>query len=240
MLHYEGINGFQIQQYTWDIIDSNSYLITSGTSGLLIDAIDSPELVEALLPIEDLTVILTHCHFDHICGLNIIRERIPHTIVYSSCQCSDNITSSSRNLSSAGNAFVAFYLNQGMDDEQKIANIDKCHCIEPFCCAPADKCFEGETSFVWQGHMVSLSQVYGHSSDSLIAVIDGKYIFSGDTLLPIPTVTRFPSGSTARFWKETVPRLKEMPVECVFPGHGSPGKLTDMLAVNQVPERYKK
>ena len=73
-----------------------------------------------------------------------------------------------------------------------------------------------------------------------IAVLDEKYLFSGDTLLPIPTVTRFRGGSTKRFWEEDMPRLREMRnIETVFPGHGMRGKLGEMVGVNEAARKYR-
>ena len=94
-------------------------------------------------------------------------------------------------------------------------------------------------NFVWEGHQVNLIRFFGHSNDSLIAVIDEKYMFSGDTILGIPTVTRFPGGSTKRFWNEDIPKLQKMvsEIETVFPGHGDPGRLDVFIAVNTKPER---
>ena len=45
-------------------------------------------------------------------------------------------------------------------------------------------------------------------NSNLIAVVDNKFMFSGDTLLSIPTITRFRSGSTKLFWEEDIPKLK--------------------------------
>lgn len=93
--------------------------------------------------------------------------------------------------------------------------------------------------FEWCGHKVRLSAVYGHSDDSLLAIIDEKYMFSGDTLLHIPTITRFPTGSSRRFWLEDMPMLLVTKADKVFPGHGANGRLEDMMAVNKMPEKYK-
>lgn len=84
-----------------------------------------------------------------------------------------------------------------------------------------------------------LSQFFGHSNDSIIAVVDDKYMFSGDTVLSNPTVTRFAGGSTKNFWNDDIPRLKDyIPyIEIVFPGHGGVGRLCDMIEIN---EKYKK
>lgn len=232
-------NELQVRRYIWDVIDANSYLLTTDRHGLLIDAVDSPELIHAVSVLDDLTVILTHCHFDHICGLNLIRKTVPNTTVCSTTLCSENIGKKSKNLSSSANAFIAFYMAKRQENSEVLSNNKSIKNIVPFICRPAEQTFEGETILNWQGHKVKLVQCGGHSKDSLIAILDDRYMFSGDTLLPIPTVTRFPSGSTAMFWEETFPKLMAMTVELVFPGHGEPGKLKDMLAGNQVPERYK-
>ena len=83
--------------------------------------------------------------------------------------------------------------------------------------------------------------MHGHTDDSIIAILDNKSIFSGDTILSIPTITRLPSGSTKDFWLKDIPFLNSLGgIETVYPGHGLPGKLEDMLAVNIMPERIKK
>ena len=58
----------EIRQFIWDVVDSNSWLITEGNNGLLIDAIDSKELYQEIMRLDYLTIILTHSHFDHIYG----------------------------------------------------------------------------------------------------------------------------------------------------------------------------
>lgn len=99
----------EIKQYVWDVVDSNSWLITEGTSGLLIDAVDSRQLYERLETLDDLTVILTHSHFDHIVGLNRIRELKPQAKVIATKKCSEYVGNIYRNMSSSATAFMKFY-----------------------------------------------------------------------------------------------------------------------------------
>ena len=107
--------------------------------------------------------------------------------------------------------------------------------IAPFTRAPADRTFKDALRFGFYGHEVALTAVHGHSADGLVAVVDGRLLFSGDTLLSIPTVTRFPNGSCRRFWTEDVPMLTGLGgIEAVYPGHGLPGRFGDMLAINLV------
>jgi glyoxylase-like metal-dependent hydrolase (beta-lactamase superfamily II) len=134
-------------------------------------------------------------------------------------------------MSSTADAFLTFY-HQGENRDYK---------IESFICEPANKTFEGQFIFECCGHSIKLTSVYGHSSDGLIVVVDGKLLFSGDTLLSVPTATRFPSGNSKKFWCEDIPMLKgSKNIELVYPGHGKPGCLDEMLEINKMPERYKK
>lgn len=215
----------QIEQFTWSIVDSNSFLITEGNFGVLIDVVDEDELFDRIMSLDEIFVILTHSHFDHIIGLNHIRKKRPDVITIATQNCSNNIGNKYRNMSSTATAFMSFY--NGSQTE-----------IEPFICTPVNIVFDTKFDFNWFGHAVNLIAVYGHSNDGLIAKLDDKYLFTGDTLLHTPTVTRFPGGSSERFWGEDMPLMKRIEgIEAVYPGHGECGKLKEMLFMNQYYEK---
>lgn len=212
-----------IKQYVWEPVNSNSYLITENNKGLLIDAVDSQELYEAIKPLKKLTIILTHCHFDHISGLNTIRELKPDCEVITTSLCSDFIGNAHRNMSAVANVFMMFY--NKTEEEKDLVN--------PYVCEPANKVFEEKMNFNWNDHEINLLAVHGHSSDGLIAILDDKYMFSGDSLLSIPTVTRFPNGNSKKFSLEDIPLFKSLNQKLVvYPGHGETGSIKDMLEVN--------
>ena len=58
--------------------------------------------------------------------------------------------------------------------------------------------------------------------------------YSGDKLLPIPTVIMLPGGSTLAFCKRNMPRLQKMKEQIImiFLGYGEPGVLHDMIVIN--------
>lgn len=213
----------EIKQFAWDVVDSNSWLVVEDGHGLLVDAVDSQELYEEIAGLKDLIIVLTHCHFDHIVGLNRIRELRPDVKVISTEKCSEYLGNIHRNMSATATMFVSFYDG---DDKRNIE-------IEPFTCEKADETFEEKKEFELYRHKIVLEAVYGHGDDGLLVIMDNEYLFSGDTLLGIPTVTRFPRGSTKRFREEDIPLLKELAetVNVVYPGHGSIGKIEDMLVV---------
>ena len=204
----------EIKQFVWDVVDSNSWLIIEGNSGILIDAVASQEMYREILSLSSLTIILTHSHFDHIYGLNKIREIKPDVKVIATCLCSEYLGNIYKNMSASANAFMFFYT--GSNDVK----------VEPVICSAADIIFDDEYLFEWENHQVQLLAFHGHSPDSLIAIVDNELIFSGDSILSIPTVTRFPGGSTKRFWEEDVPVLMKMSNKSmVYPGHGIEGRL---------------
>ncbi len=81
---------------------NNAYLIESNNKIILIDA---PEGVEKVIKFLDESEInldevwLTHCHFDHIAGLNILKEKYPNLKVFSSKGEVDMINNSDDNYS---------------------------------------------------------------------------------------------------------------------------------------------
>lgn len=131
-------------------------------------------------------------------------------------------------MSASANAFMTFYNRRPFEGV-----------IEPIICQPADVIFDRDFSFKWQNHSIRIILLYGHSNDSLAVVVDDRWMFSGDSILPIPTVTRFPGGNTKRFWKEDIPKLEKMEIDMVYPGHGLPGNLNHMISCNKRPDKYK-
>lgn len=223
------IGKLSVMQFTWDVLDSNSFALEGEKSILIIDPVDSEDLYAYAAQKQEALILLTHAHFDHICGLNRLRSIIPRTTVATSLSCSSNIQDPKKNLSSIANPLMAFHEHRDEIRDE----------IEPFACQPADITFEGELQMDWNGMKLKMAEFFGHSKDSSCFLLDGKFLFSGDTILPIPTVTRLPGGDTKTFWHEDIPRLQEMQitVNMVFPGHGMPGRLEEMIAVNERPQR---
>ena len=227
-------DGLTIYRFIWKAVNSNTYVLVCQDSVLIVDPVDSGELYQFVLQhsFRDALILLTHEHFDHICGLNYLRKILPKCCVLASKQCSENIQLPNKNLSNYVDVFLSFI------EKREVCSI----VVDPFQCAAADNTFEITFSYRWKEHALQLFECAGHSKGSICCILDEKIMFSGDTLLPIPTVTQLPGGRTAKFWLEDVPKLEELvgKIEMVFPGHEMPGRLEDMLAVNVRPARYKK
>ena len=172
------MNGVKIEIFTWDLVDVNSYLISVEDKAVLIDVVENESLFEAVMRFNELTVVLTHCHYDHIAGLNHLREIKPDVKVCSTSVCSDYIGDPNRNLSSIGSAYLAFYLKRDIDSMDESEWAEKLNSIQSFACAPCDITFEEEMTLELSGHSIRLIRFFGHSNDSLAAILDGKIMFS--------------------------------------------------------------
>ncbi len=246
--------GIYIYRFEGDYFDANSYIIIEGNEALIIDAVDSSDMVSFLLgeyeggdtnamfselwmPDREtagggnpgLTILLTHEHFDHIGGLETLRSRFRCHVIASK-ECSRRIQSSQANLSSIGDTLLAMHNGTG---PKKL--------IPRYEAAAADAEFPDECSIMWNGHRILCHPMRGHSPGSAGYILDGKILFSGDEILPIPTVTRLPGGDTRAFWYEDMPWLESLGTQLslVCPGHGTPGKLEDMISVNAMPKRFR-
>lgn len=219
--------GIMVHRFIWDYLDANTYVIETEMGLLIIDPTDSKAFWQLLdeKTTKTVNVILTHEHFDHINGLNRLRERGVCT-VYAHERCSENIGSPGRNLSNIAEVIAQF---GGI-------LIPKGKKVPLYVCEPADAVFEGSLEFDWYGNKVQLFHTPGHSAGSICILLNGKILFSGDTIMNIPVITRFPGGSTEQYTQITVPKLKALigQIEYVFPGHGDGGSLEDMLRKNGI------
>lgn len=217
-------NSIVIHQFTWDYIDSNAYVIKEDGSALIVDPIDSEEFMGAISDtgIKKASVLLTHEHFDHISGLNKLRDCVDCT-VYAQSICSRNLGDINRNLSKLANVIIQF----GENPPEKL--------VAPFVCSPADVVFNDRLKFQWNGHSISLNHTPGHSPGSMCAIVDGTLLFSGDTLLSIPSITRFPGGNTRDYREITIPWFENLEgIRYDFPGHGNSGHFIEMMWLNRM------
>lgn len=227
------IDGSSVYQFVWNYIDSNAYVVVKGQDALVIDPVDTKEFWTLLKDkaIQRVTVVLTHGHFDHITGLNRLRDTVDCK-VYAHLDCSKMIGSVAKNLSGTANVIAQF--------NEKVCKTGIW--VEPFACAPAECSFESDITFYWQDYAAQLLVTPGHSAGSTCLLLNQKWLFSGDTLLGVPTITRLPGGSKKLFQELTLPKLEKLKkqVERVFPGHGEAGTMEEMLSGNKEKNNVKR
>lgn len=217
------ICGIMIFQFVADIIDSNMYVILAGENAIVFDAVCNGDLYNFLEihGVKHADVFITHEHFDHIYGLNHLRDKIDCT-VYAGEAVAVKMENPSKNLSNKVDIFLMFNKDYLWVDSFK-----------PFS-AVADRIINDREVSVMYGHTVEVFLTEGHTKGGMSYLVDGKILVTGDTLMGLPTITRFPSGSKKVFLEKTLPFYESIKdrVEKVLPGHGDCGNIDEMIECN--------
>lgn len=206
-----------IHTYSFYPIDARMYIILENKKALVIDPCVSEEALTLLKEndIEEILILLTHEHYDHISGVNWLRENFSSVEVLCSDKCAAALPKPSKNLS-----IYWEILFMGKDEETReyVRNMN----IQPYSCE-ADRKFEGEYEMSWEGHSLFLKETPGHSEGSICVLLDERDLFSGDSLVNgHPTITRLPGGSKKEYAEITLPYLQSLnPELLVYPGHGN-------------------
>ena len=200
--------GIEVRRFTWDYLDSNMYVLIAEGQALVIDPIDNQEAFDCIRSFQEITVLLTHEHFDHISGLNQIR--LEHKcIVIAQEECSERIQNSKTNFSAIAETMLEL---SGKKRDKR---------IRPFICERADITFEDKYMLKWAGEDITLFSTPGHSPGSCCIWI-GTMLFTGDTVLESGPMLHFPGGNSKIYVDKTLPVVKSLLrlVDRVYPGHG--------------------
>jgi hydroxyacylglutathione hydrolase len=184
-------------------IDSNSFVIytQANSSCIIVDpgTEDCDKLIEFIVEkrLNPEYIFLTHEHFDHIWGVNKLKE-IYNCKIVCSLECSLRIITSKKNMS-------LFYNQVG------------------FITYPADIFIEDINYHLeWKERKIEFITTKGHSEASICILIDDK-LFTGDTIIKNSiTVTKLPGGSKSKLI-ESISLLDEKFSRkqiIIYPGHG--------------------
>lgn len=197
---------------------SNCYVITSQKHAVVIDPNNYQKICKCLdeHQLQPDMILLTHEHFDHITGLEELRQKygIP---VLATRHASEGIQDTKRNLSPIYDLFVYYRT-------RKIALTRR----PSFTCAAAEQIFEEELSLQWKDSVFYFRRVPGHSDGSCMITMDNKYLFSGDYLIKHEDlIAGFFGGDKSVYAERTLPYIKALPLGImVYPGHGEAYTLT--------------
>ena len=149
-------------------------------------------------------ILLTHEHFDHIWGVESLRNEFGCKL-FTSKRCSGKIINPKKNLS-------LFYDNKGFQCESADYYLDD---------------LDGIINF--SEMLVRVIFTPGHSDGSVCFAVD-NFLFTGDTILEnIKTVVKLPGGNK----KELIDSIDYIVDEFdsqtkIFPGHGKAFLLSDI------------
>ena len=192
-------------------ISSNCFILYDKTKSckcIIIDpgTKDNGELLDVLnrLSLTPDYIILTHEHYDHCYGVNMLREKYKSIKLLCSGICSNAIQSDRANYS--------YYF-----------------CPPGFRIGAADEILEElDWKLVWNGYELCFIQAKGHSSSGIMFMVDNS-LFTGDTLIKDwVTVTKSKTGSLEDLIDtlKTISSLKGKNIE-VYAGHGDSFYLDD-------------
>lgn len=197
---------------------SNMYLIKGENQEAILFDVSDYSRVRNIIQENKLKikyVILSHGHFDHISGLNQLRQENDCKVI-STNSCSKVLGNPRKNLS----RYKRIIWPDATDGLEVV-------------CKEADITFESEMKIYWSKHEILIFQTKGHSDDSCCMMIE-ESLFSGDTILNnLYDIFRIPGADRDEFYRTTFLALKKImqlhPKMIVYPGHGEIMKLTNAI-----------
>lgn len=196
---------YAVKSFVNEPVDSVTYVVSNNDSqkALIIDpgTENDSRIIEYLNKANLIPeyILLTHEHFDHILGVNHLREVYSDIKLVSSEKTSVRLPEVKKNLSVFHNQTYLVVA------EADILVEEGCHF---FCGLP-----------------VNVYHTPGHTDSSLTFII-GRSLFSGDFLLPfVRPVTNLPTGSR-KAYQESLSKIKgRFSGYTIYPGHGTCYKL---------------
>lgn len=208
----------EIKRYISGVFKVNCYFIEENGHIGIIDPILMDETRKRMGKGVVDFAILTHEHYDHICCVNEINENKLFP-VYCGQAAVTALKDPRKNLSH----YAEFLLEciPFVDKKVKIP-------IKDYSCESDNFLHDGQSIF-WQGHELLIKETPGHSKGSICILLDGRHLFSGDSLFKsLETAVRMPGGSSREYREITLKWLESLPLDTmVHPGHLEPFSLKD-------------
>ena len=213
--------GITIYRYVMPGIESNMYLTMQGEQALVVDPYRCEEAIRLMRErqIRDVMILLTHEHFDHISGVNLLRKEFSGETssveVIATKAAAAYLPDPNKNMAKFWDITLMDLpkerIEAGMALEEK-----------EYSCT-ADKVFDDSMDIVWNGHDIHMQSAPGHSVGGALIFLDG-ILFSGDNLVNgSGVICRMPGGSWKAYCEKTRPVLERLADDTwILPGHGVP------------------
>ncbi len=206
-------------------VRSNMFTIITGKEAVVFDPCVDEDLLVLFKEkdIENVHILLTHGHYDHISGVMWLKENF-HAKVFCQNMCAERLLNSKRPLSRMVAMVLAVEdMKDGGHRYQDFKDSYKPFTIK------ADYTFDDEADLTIGDLKFSAVSTPGHSEGSSCYILFDKMVFTGDTLLrDYPVILKFPGGNKDDFENKALPFLKSLSKECIImPGHGDPFELKE-------------
>lgn len=214
----------EVYRFPYEPVDSNMFFMPIGETGVVFDPNENGELLDAFERhgTRRIVIALTHEHYDHTSGVEWLRKRMEARLF---CQekCAEAIATEKGN----DPRLVAFVLSQkdavdGGHRYERLKASFKKYALR------ADETFGKEANLAVGDVRIRCHSTPGHSPGSAVYILNGRYAFTGDSLIQdTPTVVRFPESDMEQYSSLTRPFLESLDKDTlVFPGHGEPFKIS--------------
>jgi len=219
----------KISAYSYPPVDGRMYVLLTDKACIVVDPANDADAVAMLKRqgIEELKIILTHEHCDHMTGVAMLRDNF-NCVLICSTRCSEAILDPRKNLSQ----FYEFLKMSILERKLGYLEADE---LRPFS-LEADVWFENEYMFSFGNYKIVLVQLPGHSNGGLSMVVNDTNgtpvcLFTGDNLmLDYEVCTRLPGGSRRKYEEFTLPFFRSFKGDViVYPGHGADCLIRDIL-----------
>lgn len=216
------VNGKHILVYRsiYEPLNSNMFTILSNNEAIVFDPNIDNDLLALFRKngIKKAHILLTHGHYDHISGVEWLKENIKAT-VYCHVKCAERLANSKRPIS----RLVALVLATEDKKDGGHRYKDFVESYKPFT-IKADRTFEESGTLVLGDLKIEFTHTPGHSEGSTCYKLSDGMVFTGDTFLQEnETITRFPGGNTDDYNNVALPFLRSLPKDTIImPGHGNP------------------
>ena len=186
----------EIKTLTDIYMDENTYFIVENGKSIVIDpGSEAKDILAFAGDIEIKYIFLTHCHYDHMKGVNELREKTG-ALVCATSECAENIKRPEINLSGAWLKNDIIIENTGI-------------------------ILTEENDFEFEGIKIKTIKTPGHTNCSACFMVENN-LFAGDTLF-LQTTGRWdlPTGDENTLRKSIREKLYTLDEGIdVYPGHG--------------------
>jgi len=232
------VGDLNIYQSVYKYVDSNMYIIIGNHEALIVDPHKDEETTQLLKKnaVKKVLILITHEHHDHTSGIYWYQEHFETTLI---CQKSGAEWMASKRYLRP--MLLSFILSESdnLNGTYRLEEFEKEFVARQYF---ADITYDDEWKFRWQNYNFEFYHIPGHSQGSSLILLDGRYAFTGDSLLKdIPIITRFP-GSSKEYYKAIALPLMRQKLKndmIIFPGHGSPFFLNEIKKEEELNVRFR-
>ena len=211
--------GVRIRIFPGNLMDERMYLIPAGEEPVVIDPHADDALLSYLENARLVHVFLTHEHYDHISGVNWLRERLSCR-VYASAVCAAGMEKERNGTAHFPLLFIG--------TPEKYAWAKK-NLPLPYVCR-ADVRLDASPASPLPGGDWLAWATPGHSPGGMSYLYKDRYLFSGDSLLGNGMELKSIGADQAAL-AATLESYRRLPGEILlFPGHGGPAPLADYFS----------